>query len=229
MAPVHRLIPLLLFCFLGYFVEAQSSFQTHFLPGINLSKSLENNWKANLKVESRQQLSHSFHNDMPEEDYRYLFTDASILVSKKTGLNNSFAGGYLLRFGENEPAHRAIQQFTITRRYNAFRLGHRIVADETFSSNSAPVFRLRYRITPEIPLDGLALDPKEFYIKINNEYLQKLDSGVYDLEMRLAPFLGYELKDSNKMEAGVEYRIDSFLNGKPRNRLFFTVTLYQEL
>lgn len=44
--------------------------------------------------------------------YGYLLTDYSAMVSRKIGLNNTLAGGYLVRVEDDAVEHRLIQQFT---------------------------------------------------------------------------------------------------------------------
>lgn len=216
---------IILLCSCPYLV-GQNSFQTGFLPNVNVIRKFSNDWKINFRTESRQRFSSGIFGEASNTKYEYLLTDFSATVSKKTGINNSLAAGYLTRFRDSNMIHRLTQQLTITGKFTGFRLSHRIRTDQTFEQNDAPEFRFRYRITPEIPLNGLSIDPREFYLKINNEYLNSFQSDAYDLEIRLVPLLGYEFSDKNKVESGLDYRIASFINQGSRNSFWFTINWY---
>lgn len=202
---------------------AQSRWQAGTLPAINLNKGLKNGWSLNTKWESRQRAAQ--HRAAGESDtgFDYLLSDFSLIGAKKTGLNNSIAAGYLIRLRDSRVIHRAIQQFTLVQRYSRFRLAHRIATDQTFETDELPEFRLRYRIAAELPLNGEAADPGEFYLKINHEYLNAFQGREYDLEIRLVPQLGYSFTDRNKLEAGLDYRIRGFLDQAAEG--FYWVTL----
>ncbi len=207
-------------------IKAQSSFQFGILPAINLNKKLENNWKVNLKLESRQLLKEGNWRDENETNYEYVLTDIALVVSKKVGLNNSLAGGYLLRIRDNQIFHRLIQQFAYNRQYSSLRLTQRFSTDQTFANDVATTWRFRYRIGAEFPLNGQSVDPQEFYLKINHEYLGALEEKEWGLELRLVPLLGYEFNDNNKLETGLDYRLDSFINGDSRHRFWINVNWF---
>ena len=90
-------------------------------------------------------------------------------------------------------------------------------------------YRFRYRATLENPLNGKSIDPKEFYLKINNEYLNAFEDREYDLEIRFSPLLGLKLNERNKLELGLDYRLDSFLENKTRNHFWTSINWYLKL
>lgn len=205
---------------------SQSTYQFGILPSINLNKKLQKDWSLNFKTQSRQRIQNGDFRGNHTKEYEYLLTDFSILSAKKVGLNSRIAGGYLIRFRNEEIIHRTIQQYSIVKRKTGFRLAHRIAADQSFSSNQSPEFRFRYRLTPEIPLDGQTVDPKEFYIKTNLEFLNKFQSSDYELEFRLAPLFGYSFNDRNKLEFGLDYRFDSIFVTDPRHSFWTSINWY---
>lgn len=213
---------------LGFFLigYSQSNFQSGFLPSINLNKKLENDWSFNFKIESRQTLKEGIIGDNNSVLYDYSLTDFSLILAKKVAFNQTIAAGYLIRLRDQKPTHRFIQQYVITKAYSGFRLSHRFVADETFDEREVMVFRLRYRISSLFPLNGQSIDPKEFYIKINHEYLNAFQSNNYDLEIRLTPFLGYIVNDDSKLEFGLDYRINSFLENQTSNRYWLSLNWF---
>lgn len=225
---------IILWTLIGWFfgiseINAQQENQYFLLPKLNVAKKIKKDYKLNVGIESRQQLrTIDFETDITQ-GYEYTLTDVSAMLSKKTGLNNSFTAGYLMRFSDGAPSYRLIQQFAIVRRFNGFRLSHRFRTDQTFNTSENPVFRARYRLTPEIPLAGLAVDKKEFYLKINNEYVGSLEATTYDLEVRVVPMLGYVFKNKNKLEVGLDYRIDSFISNNIRQRFFSSINYYVNL
>jgi len=221
-----RLILYTGFLFIAFNSCAQSSYQFGLLPAFNLNKKLNNGWKINTKIESRQLLKEGVFKEPTTFDYQHGLLDIAIVGSKKIGINNSLATGYLIRFRDGEQLHRLIQQYTITNRLPGFRLAHRIASDQSFQKDKDPGIRLRYRLSVEFPLNGQTVDPQEFYIKINHEYLNAFQSGDYDLETRLSCMPGYKITDNNKLEFGLDYRLSSFIDGPSKNRFWIALNWY---
>ena len=213
---------------MGFFLSgySQSNFQSGLLPSINLNKKLENDWSLNFKIELRQFLKEGIIGDDNPFQYDYELTDLSIVSAKKIAINQTLAAGYLIRLRDQKPTHRFIQQYVITSSYSGFRLSHRFVADETFDEGEALELRLRYRISGLFPLNGQSIDPKEFYVKINHEYVNGFQNSDYDLEIRLIPFLGYVVNDDSKFEFGLDYRINSFLENQTSNRYWLSLNWF---
>lgn len=208
---------------MSVYCNAQSSFQYGIIPSINIIKKFPKNWSANFKAESRQ----SIYNQKLK--YDYLLTDFSLVVTKRIAANTTVGGGYLLRAEDGEFENRTIQQISFSKKYSGFRMAHRVMTDQTFAKNSKPELRLRYRISSEIPLEGQSLDVKEFYLKINNEYLNSWQGDEYDLEIRGVALLGYSVSTVNDLEIGVDYRLDSFIDGDPRNRIWLSINFFHSL
>lgn len=202
---------------------AQNNTRSGLLPALNINKTFENNWRLNTKIESRQQLF------TREWDYQHILTDIGTVVAKKVTATQTVGAGYLIRFrAGGEVNHRFIQQYSWVQPLTSLRLGHRLVTDQTIAPD-ATEFRLRYRINTEIPLNGQDVDINEWYLKINNEYLQSLDQGAYDLEIRFAPYAGYIINKTNRIEVGLDYRMDSFLNASTRFRYWGSVNWFISL
>jgi hypothetical protein len=224
-------------CFLGLFcslilanpVWAQDTYQLGALPSVNFNYKLQKGWYTNVKMESRQAFTSGRFAHETDARYRYILTDFSVLLAKKVGLNARVAGGYLLRFREGHTVHRFIQHYSVVQRLNGYRLAHRIVFDQTFSAQQPGVFRLRYRLASEIPLNGESADPREFYFKLSNEYLNSLESQEYDLEIRLVPLLGYIFSPAHKIEIGLDYRVNTFLIGQGHHDFWTSVNWFIEM
>lgn len=209
---MRRFYLLIIWCCWTNCVAAQNTYRYGSLPSFNFSKKLKKNWKLDGELESRQRFKSGTFGESSEQNFKHERVDISLVAAKKIGLNNKIAGGYLMRITKEKPQHRLMQQLTFVRDYNTFRLAHRIATDQTFGGEDPLEIRIRYRIGAEIPLNGLFVDPNEFYFKITHEYLNKFSEGDYDLEVRLVPTLGYLFTDTNKVEVAVDYRVDGFLD-----------------
>lgn len=196
--------------------NSQDRLRIGLMPHFNVNHKIAGNWRLNFKFESRQLMRDrdAFGNENPA--FRYLLSDLSLMVLRKTGLNNQVGGGYLVRIQRGKLIHRATQQFSLVRNYRTFRLAHRIVSDQTFEMNEPIQWRLRYRLGFDVALHGESVDRGEFYIKMTNEYLNVFRGGKYDFEIRLVPVIGYAVEDHSKLEVGVDARYDSFIEGNAR-------------
>lgn len=215
------------FCFSG--VLGQHAYLLGTLPAINLNKGLNDRWAINAKWESRQEISRGFFGGAAEGGAGYVLSDLSIISSVKVGLQSKLAGGYLIRLNGDRPTHRSIQQFSLVQEWRGFRLGHRFATDQTFAPETATSYRFRYRLGVELPFNGQSVDPKELYLKATHEYLYRLRGGSSDLEVRLAPFLGYRIAGKHKVEFGLNYRLSSFLNGGSKNSFWMQLIWYAKI
>ena len=210
-------------------MQAQSAFQVGLLPSVVLTDKKENDWSIIYEIDSRQLLQTGTFNGVSENEYQYVLTDFSVLGAKKISPKSRLAGGYLLRIEQDQIFHRFIQQYTYTQQVDSLALSHRFSTDQTFSSIEKPTFRVRYRVATEVPLAGKTLDADEFYIKMSNEYLNSWQDSKYDLEIRLVPLLGFNFRNDKKVEIGMDYRLDSFLQNDTRHSFWMNVNLLIEL
>ncbi|MDO8951823.1 MAG: DUF2490 domain-containing protein, partial [Draconibacterium sp.] len=225
------LFPLMIFIAING--SAQSFYRVGSMPSVNINNGLPDNWALHFKTESRLLFQSGQFGKEPIRDFDYVLSDISMIVSKKTGLNTNLGGGYLVRILENQVIHRTIQQISIVRKYNSFRLAHRFSADQSFNLSPNGEFefkyveyRLRYRIAAEFPLNGQSVDAREFYLKINNEYLYGWQNSEDDIEIRIVPLLGYNFEDNSKLEMGLDYRLDSFLNDHTQNSFWLSINWF---
>ena len=193
-------------------VYAQSQTRIGILPSINYNHKINKDWDVNFKYESRHFVYENNSLESSNFKYEYSLSDISALVARKAGLNSKFVLGFLTRIEPDAVSYRTIQQFIFQTKIESFRVAHRIATDQTFSSNEATEFRLRYRVSAEIPLSGQKLDVKEFYFKFNTEVLNSIQDNVYDLEFRIVPNIGYVINGQQKIELGLDNRFESFIN-----------------
>lgn len=204
----RQFLCLLFFIFCGASLWGQAAYQVDLLPQINASFSINKKWKLLARVEPR----YNFHDGQSFVSV-YDRTDASLFVSRKTSLNGAVALGYLLRQEGTAFGHRFSQQYTTTSKLEHLKLGHRFLADETIFSGRALSLRLRYRLSLEIPLSGLSLDPKEFYLKTSNEHIFAYRRPDFDYEIRTFAGAGYAFNKTYRLETGLDYRISNIITG----------------
>lgn len=206
-------------------LQAQSPWQMGFLPEVTLSHRIGDNWKITGQIESMQQGWRGTFGDERVVDYQYIRTDFSAVISYRWRPLWSVAGGYMQRFTEGETVQRFLQQVAAVQRFERLRLGHRLRTDQTFSAE-APVFRLRYRLSTEWPLQGSRVDPNEWYIISSIEQVGRWQAQTFDWEQRLISSLGYYFDAAHKLEFGFDYRWDHFLHNPGRHRWWWTLSFF---
>ncbi len=202
---------------------SQSNYRAGTLSQINVNAKVAERWKLNTKLETRQIFSSREPGKITNNRVQYERTDLAFMLTKKISADNTLGGGYMVRLEEGRFMHRFSQQFSSVNMLDVLNIAHRVLADETFSPVDPAEFRLRYRLGMELPLNGQKIDPKEFYGKFNNEYLGIFSDSNPDLEIRGLLSLGYNAADDNKLEFGVEYRVNGF--NEPVNAQQFWLTV----
>jgi hypothetical protein len=211
----------ILFLFSALSLLGQQDLSAGLLPKVNVSARLSDQVGLVSSVESRQLLY-----DDPEVDYRYVLTDAATFFSFRTQPDQKFNLGYTLRFRNKQLFHRFSQQYNFVDYRDSYRVGHRLALDQTFAKNEPAVYRARYRVTLEKPLSGDKVDPREFYLKAGVEFLGAYEERDWGLEGRLVPLLGYEINDNDKVEAGLDYRLDGIFSNAPGQDFWWAITWY---
>lgn len=223
----------LLILIFKYFIlikaQTQSTYRVGVLPTVNINYKFKNTWALNTRIESRQSIITGEFKGKTNNNYKYILTDYSVIISKKTGLNSRITGGYLIRTEDKDTYHRLIQQYIIIVKMDGYRLSHRFMSDQSFSKVENTQIRLRYRLSAEIPLNGKTVEPKEFYLKINTEYINSWQNNIYEPEIRLSPLIGVDLTNKHNIEFGLDYRVNSFLKNTPNNNCWMSLNWYIEI
>ena len=181
------------------------------LPQLNINRILSEKWRLNLKIESRNKFYELENNFENSRQFQNINTDYSIIFSKRIGLSNSFAGGLLFRSGEKFFKRRYIQQLTLVDQHPFYRIAQRFLIDQTIKINTPVEIRFRYRITVEFPINGRSVDNDEWYLKLNNEFLNYYENKKYNLDFRSSPLLGFKFSEQSKLEFGLDFRNESLL------------------
>lgn len=218
-------ILMLLLLLFGQFSYAQNRFGM--MPQINTDFKIGEFMKVNTKLENRFILYQNPYGDRGRRS-EYERTDLELVLTGTNGALNNFGAGYLIRRNDADGSfsHRAIQQYSAAQEWGELLLAHRFRTDQTFENDEAVQYRLRYRVSVEKPLDGQRVDPREYYLKFNNEYLGSLQEGKGNLEIRLLSSLGYNHSDNDQIEVGFDYRAENLIGGSTENLLWLTVGWY---
>lgn len=217
-------IGLFLISFSSGFGQDRQTFFTGFFPELSLTKKLENSNKLNLKIENQHVMYDNRLGDRLQFDhYR---TDVMGFYDWKLTASTSAAIGLFHRFQDGADGNRIIQQYAFLNRLRSFQLGHRLRTDQTATRGQEVEWRLRYRITSEIPLNGANLDPGESYFLISNEPIFSLKGGAFNLENRLIFTWGKLYSNNQKLEYSIDYRTDGFFNNRFRTRLWPKIGYY---
>ncbi|MCX2473485.1 DUF2490 domain-containing protein [Pedobacter sp. MC2016-05] len=186
---------------------------------------LKNDWNINSKLEGRQLLNQ---NPFPENKKEQVFErlDFEVVLDKALNSSNDLGIGYLVRWEEGKFIHRFIQQYAYTKKLYSSKMSHRFRIDQTLEDAESPQFRLRYRASWEKPLSGLQVDPKEFYLKLNNEYLGVLQDSKTNMEVRGLAIIGYTIGKENRIETGGDYRMEEIF-GNISHKVFLNISFYQ--
>ena len=207
-------------------IYAQTQTSVGLLPTINYNHKVNKDWDINVKYESRHFMFQRNFMQQKKFEYDYALSDFSVLVGRKSGLNAKVVLGVLTRVEPGAISYRTIQQYIHQTKICIYRVTHRISADQTFSSHESAKFRLRYRLSAEVPLSGKKVDAKEFYVKLNTETLNSIQNNTYDLEFRVVPNIGYVINERHKIEFGLDNRLDSFIDNQTRFTSWIVLNWY---
>ena len=141
--------------------------------------------------------------------------------------------GLLYRFKEKS-SNRVVNEFRITQQYHftnktrSYRFSHRIRTEERFIGKN-PLFRFRYRLGIDFPLNGEELNINEFYSFFNAESLLILQQSFtprYDT--RLSGGVGNQISDRLKLQLLVQNRWER-INYKADSKFFLLMGGYLKI
>lgn len=185
------------------FLNAQETAQdptAGLFPEVSLNKKIGKRFSVNAKLQSYFDLS-------PGAGLDYRGFESQNFVGYQIRTLTNLALGYQLNVFEGRSlGHRSILQLSHVQRGRLLTLGHRVRSDQTFSSESAPRFRIRYRLGSEIPLQGQSLDPGEFFVFSAIEMLGATQGVDRSAENRLTTMMGWNTLSKNKLQLGADLR-----------------------
>lgn len=218
---------LIFFLFLGsVFSQSKQTFFTGFFPEVSITKRISELQKINFKVENQHVVFDNRDADSENPQFSHYRTDVMGFYDYSLRHGISVAMGLFHRFQEGEDANRIIQQLAVLQKGRNFRVNHRFRTDQTFTRNQPLELRFRYRLSLELPLEGAELDPGEFYLLSSVESIFSYKGGEYEIENRLAVSLGKFFNRKEKLEWGVDYRTDGYLQDGFRTRLWAKISYF---
>lgn len=225
---MRRLLLGTLLCLSVRALAQNQVFYTGFFPEAAVTGSVSEQLQLTFKVESQHGSYDTRQSEGERWEYFHDRTDLQGFLALKLNPFWKVSGGYQYRLegGGGANSHRSIQQVAYVQRLLRSRLGHRLRADQTYHPTEATEFRLRYRLSVEIPLIGQSLDPGEFYLLLSDELIYSYQEGESEIENRLAGSLGHYFSKKAKLEAGLDYRTDRYIAEGFRQRLWLKVGAY---
>ena len=198
-------------------------------PEYALSYKLSDNWKLIHKIESQHGLYRRDEElEIDEVNYFHYRTDIQFFASHSLNPVAKVDAGYQLRF-ENGSSHRFIQQYAWINFWKDFRLGHRLRADQTYEEDEAFLWRLRYRLSTDYPLQGGSIDPGEKYLAGSIETIVGYAQPSFEVENRYVIGIGHYFNNKHKLELSIDYRTDDHFNPRFRQRIWTKVSYYWSL
>jgi hypothetical protein len=199
-------------------------------PELTFGYKLFENLEFKGKIESKHSTYFQSSEKSGTWSHRYNSTDFQLFAAVPLHPLWKFAAGYQYQNdGDRENNNRTIQQISFVQPSVGYRLGYRLRTDQTFYKDQKTQFRVRYRLSVELPLHGLTVDPGEYYLVFSDELLYEIQESDSDLENRFALSVGHYFQSKNSLELGVDYRTDRYLIEGFRQRLWLTIDWYFRL
>lgn len=228
---LHMFRCIVVFVMVNISLQAQNNLLSiGFFPEASLNYKLNSLYSITHKVESQHGIFDNQSQLNEELEYNHILTDLQTFIDRRINPYIKVALGYQYRIEKGENTHRPIQQISILQRESKYRIGHRVRTDQTFFRETEMLWRFRYRIKGQIPLQGLELDDGEKYLILSNETIYMYQNGEDDIENRFVISLGFYFDDKNKLEVGFDYRTDDYLvEDRFRHRLWLKIGYYKSL
>lgn len=219
----HLLIGWLIICWTSPYAQ-RSYFGLS--PETAVNYKFKTNWKLTGKIESQNFLFQNTQSIKNKWGYEHYRTDFQGFMAKSLTVRVKAAIGYQYRWdSDGDHSHRTIQQVGWLSNFRNYRIGHRVRTDQTFINDKIS-WRLGYRISSDIPVNGQQLDPGETYLVASNELISEYLDNEFFLENRLVGGIGWYLISKHKLELSIDYRLDPIITIPQRNRIWTKVSCY---
>ena len=195
----------------------------------SLNTALSQRWKLNAGLGYRSLLTSDLSGNWNAKS-RHI--QASANVSYEVGFYGKVGGGAMYRnnqlFDDNSENELRLNQYYSWATYrNSFRWVQRFKIDERLQT-SRTRFRLRYRLSLDVPLNGLELDTGEWYVLASTESLLNLSkqaSAMWD--QRITMGIGRQWTTNIKIQMEAEYRWEDYVNISERRAFLRFSCIYQ--
>lgn len=189
---------------------AQESFTGYWEPSLALNYGVTDTYSHNFSLANRSYLirDEAFGLTIRQFDFAH-FSTLKIRDNQSIGLGLQYR--FRKAFDKDTGNElRLTEQYNITSRTGAIRLGHRLRYEQRIFS-AVTVHRFRYRFALDSPLQGEQLDIGETYLVGSLESLlsvTRMQGPEYDQRIRMQ--LGWLLQAGINMEVGLEYRFEDY-------------------
>lgn len=218
-----------LFLSLGLVRAQKARVYAGIFPEVGLNIPLSEKIKYTAKIESQNGLYSDDATKNNEWRYFHNQTDLQSFIEYKVTTRIKGAVGYQYRIEDGENSHRSIQQLTWLNQFRVLRLGSRVRVDQKYSSTISPEYRIRYRASTDIPLQGEKLDDGEKYLLLSGEVIYALQSGESSIENRVVVGIGHFFDRTKKLELSIDYRTDPYFPNVNRHRVWCKFSFYWSL
>ena len=213
------LILLLCNCWLA----AQENLTGYWQPQFSLNYDVNGTYAHNFSLANRNYI---FDKEQLLLKGRQL--DLAHFSTLKIHDNQSIALGVQYRYRSNFENRgnelRFTQQYNVTHKPNVVRFGHRMRTEQRMTK-SLTIHRFRYRFAMDFPLKGEKLDLGEPYFVGSFENLLSVSkSNAPQYDTRLSVQMGWQVGQSLKLQAGLEYRLEGYSSTLSQNVVFLLTT-----
>lgn len=209
------------------------TYRVGLLVNANFNKRLAHGWGVNARLEAREIF---FRDSYPQRIQAGLWHERVLVAvtgTKKLNQAHEIGLGYMAHYINRDPdpyfVHRVLVQYVYSRKLGIYRCAHRVIAEGNFRAQTNTNYRLRYRFAMELPFAGDAVDAGEFYARFATEFLLTLPNADWDYEYRAAPFVGYRLGKSQKIEVGIDYRLSRLANPSKQHQAWLHVAYFYSI
>ncbi len=186
-------------------------------PEFSYTWSDKGRWTFNGKINPRAFIYHNqtetYLPDRLMERWEF-----QLLANYALFINSTVGGGYILGLRTLPDTsvfnieHRALLQYGFSFYIGSARIGNRIRPEYRYFTLDDNEFRLRYKLSYDIPLNGREIDAGENYLVVSNEFLGAAANKEFSMENRIYAGIGWQMRNKRKLEAGIEYRADDYFN-----------------
>lgn len=202
---------------------AQNSYYGGLQLELKPSVAFQNDWKLSTKLSARHILFKGSETQPLYGVSIFNRAELELVMTKKVRKNLTLGAGYVIRDEEGYMMHRFIQQLSFSSDARNLSIGHRFRLDQSFYEDEGNAYRFRYRINFEKPLKKANGENKKSYLFVSNEYLPMLQDKKVEVETRLIPGIGFKLNDKNKLELGIDYRMERLFMANHKQRFLLNI------
>ena len=196
-------------------------------PGISIGNQLKEKWHTTLQLKGRGS-ANSY--NQPPWNGRLLMSEARGYLSYTLFNQSRLQIGFLIRLNnpleENDFFERRLmQQYSFFNIVGKHRISHSFTLEQRMIDKQF-IGRVRYKLGDDFPLQGYALDPKEFFFVANTQLLFSFNAFSKGLENRITAGLGRQFESGGKLVVDLESRYGNFLNDTKSHILQLNTILY---